>query len=82
MTSVGSFEAKTHLPQLLERVERGESILITRHGKPVAVLSPAPVEEPKGIAQTIKDFKAYSQKQKRSLKGMTAKELIDEGRRL
>lgn len=82
MTSVGSFEAKTHLPQLLERVACGEKIVITRHGKPIALLSPAPVEEPKGVAETIKEFKAFSRRQKRSLKGMSAKELIEEGRRL
>lgn len=42
-SSVGAFEAKTHLSSLLERVERGEEILITRHGRPVArLLPPAP----------------------------------------
>ncbi len=41
MHTVGSYEAMTHLPQLLERVEHGESITITRHGKPVARLVPA-----------------------------------------
>ncbi len=35
-TSVGAYQAKTHLPQLLDRVEGGETITITRHGKPVA----------------------------------------------
>lgn len=39
--SVGAYEAKTHLPQLLDRVEGGETITITRHGKPVAKLVPA-----------------------------------------
>jgi prevent-host-death family protein len=39
--SVGSYEAKTHLPRLLDRVEHGETIVITRHGKPVARLVPA-----------------------------------------
>lgn len=37
---VGAFEAKTHLSQLLDAVEAGERIVITRHGKPVAELSP------------------------------------------
>jgi prevent-host-death family protein len=41
METVGSYEAKTHLPRLLERVERGETIIITRHGKAVARLVPA-----------------------------------------
>jgi len=40
---VGAFEAKTHLSRLLDEVERGASIVITRHGKPVAELRPATV---------------------------------------
>ena len=40
MDSVGAFEAKTHLPRLLDRVARGESVTITRHGRPVARLVP------------------------------------------
>lgn len=41
MDTVGVLEAKTHLSALLERAERGESIAITRHGRPVARLVPA-----------------------------------------
>ena len=40
MERIGSYEAKTHLPQLLDRVARGESLTITRHGRPVARLIP------------------------------------------
>ena len=40
MESVGAYEAKTHLPRLLERVSHGESLTITRHGRPVARLVP------------------------------------------
>lgn len=40
METIGAYEAKTHLPSLLERVARGESLTITRHGKPVACLVP------------------------------------------
>ena len=40
METIGAFEAKTHLPRLLERVARGESLTITKHGKPVARLVP------------------------------------------
>jgi len=41
MTStIGAFEAKTHLAGLLQRVEAGESITITKHGRPVARLVP------------------------------------------
>lgn len=38
--SVGAFEAKTHLSELLQRVERGERVTITKHGRPVAQLVP------------------------------------------
>ena len=40
MTEVGAFEAKNTLGSLLDRVEQGEEIVITRHGKPVARLVP------------------------------------------
>ena len=40
-TSVGAFEAKTHLSELLNRVEQGEHVTITKHGRPVARLVPA-----------------------------------------
>ena len=40
MTTVTAYEAKTHLPRLLRAAERGETVIITRHGKPVAQLGP------------------------------------------
>ena len=44
MDTVGAYEAKTHLAQLLERVAKGETITITKHGVAVAVLAPPPKE--------------------------------------
>ncbi len=38
--TIGAYEAKTRLADLLDRVERGEQIVITRHGKPIARLVP------------------------------------------
>lgn len=40
MPQIGAFEAKNTLGSLLDRVEQGEDIVITRHGKPVARLTP------------------------------------------
>lgn len=40
MREVQASEAKTHLPQLLDAVERGETIVITRHGRAIARLVP------------------------------------------
>jgi prevent-host-death family protein len=81
MRTIGSFEAKTHLPQLLDRVARGEKILITRHGKAAAMLVPAPPEEKKNLKEIIQEFKEYSKKQRRTLGGTSVRELIEEGRR-
>jgi len=52
MNEVGAFEAKNTLGSLLDRVERGEEIVITRHGKPVARLVPDQrlVDEDKSLA--------------------------------
>ncbi len=41
MIEVGAFEAKNKLSALLDRVEQGEEIIITRHGRPVARLIPS-----------------------------------------
>ena len=38
MSSIGAYEAKTHLPRLLDEVEAGASFTITKHGRPVARL--------------------------------------------
>ena len=40
MERIGSTEARAHLPRFLDRVARGESLTITRHGRPVARLVP------------------------------------------
>jgi prevent-host-death family protein len=44
MKHVGIFEAKTHLSALLDEVEKGGEVTITRHGKPVAKLVQATAE--------------------------------------
>lgn len=40
-------EAKNRLPELIRAVEEGEKVIITRHGKPVAQIAPAPPERRK-----------------------------------
>ncbi len=44
MKTVGAFEAKTHLSELLKQAEAGETIVVTRHGQPVAQISPVATE--------------------------------------
>ncbi len=56
MLSVGAYEAKTHLSELLGRVARGERITITKHGHPVAMLVPPPDavrHDPREVIQAI-----------------------------
>jgi len=62
METVGSYKAKIHLPRLLERVERGESITITRHGKPVTRLVPAiPVADQPEVAERLEAMRAFQE---------------------
>ena len=79
MTEVGAYEAKTHLPKLLERVEKGERFVITRHGKPVAELVPVAKRDPDKIRKAIEDLKAFQKDH--SLGGLSVREMITEGRK-
>jgi len=79
MTSVSSHEAKTHLGQLLSRVQQGEKILITRRGEPIAVLAPPPGESP-DVPEVIRQMKALRQGNRLG-DDLTIRELLDEGRR-
>jgi len=45
METIGSLEAKTHFAEILERASKGETIVITRHGKPLAKLVPMPEDQ-------------------------------------
>ncbi|MBW1926761.1 MAG: type II toxin-antitoxin system prevent-host-death family antitoxin [Deltaproteobacteria bacterium] len=78
METVGAYEAKTHLPKLLERVIKGERITITKHGIPVAVLQPPESlrkAEPKRVIAEVRSFRA-----KHRLNGLSLREMIKEGR--
>ncbi len=81
MTSVGSYQAKTHLPDLLERVAHGEKILITRRGKPVALLTQPPEKVTPDVRQVVEDMLAYRDRQKRTTGKQTIRDMIEEGRR-
>jgi prevent-host-death family protein len=58
MAEIGAYEAKTHLGQLLERVEKGERFVITRHGRPVAELIPAEGRHRLTVRQQITELNA------------------------
>lgn len=81
MTTVGSYEAKTHLPQLLVRANRGEKIVITRRGKPVAMLV-APETERPIAGQVVKEMLECRDREGPVLgEDLSVRDLIDAGRR-
>ena len=53
---VQASEAKTHLPRLLGDVERGETIIITRHGRPIAQIVPEASQRQRKIDEAIYDI--------------------------
>lgn len=79
MGEIGAYEAKTHLPRLLERVARGERFTITRHGVPVAMLVPAAQPGARPAAETIAALRAL--RRGKRLGPVKLRTLIDEGRR-
>jgi prevent-host-death family protein len=78
VTTIGAYEAKTHLPRLLDEVSAGASFTITKHGRPVARLSAVGHSE-----GTSADVAAALREARRgvTLGGLTVRELVAEGRR-
>jgi prevent-host-death family protein len=85
MITVGTYEAKTHLPQLIEKVEGGESVMITRHGKPVARIVPVTGTGEAGqrsSQEIVADFRKLRQSVRPARAGGPSnRDLINEGRK-
>jgi prevent-host-death family protein len=79
MKTVGAYEAKTHLPKLLDRVAKGEQILITRHGSPVAIMQPAERSKQVDVAAVIRKMRIF--RKAHQLGGLSVKDMIEDGRR-
>jgi prevent-host-death family protein len=77
-SEIGAYQAKTHLPALLERVARGEQIVITKHGRPIARLVPVGNTDVERRREAIAAMKAS--REGRTL-GVPVKQLINQGRR-
>lgn len=78
--SIGLFEAKTHLSELVARAEQGEEVIITRHNRPVARIVPfiPPSREPAARRAALKALLSTAAKRRLD---MDWKALRDEGRR-
>jgi prevent-host-death family protein len=80
MTTISFYDARTHLSELLDQVAKGKKILITRRGKPAALLSPPPKEAKKDVRQVLQEMKAL---RRGNVLGpdVSIRDLIEEGRR-
>jgi len=82
MTSIGFYEARTRLSELLDQVARGKKILITRRGKPAALLVPPPKEAVQDTRQVVREMLEFRDREGPTLAGKaTIRQLLDEGRR-
>jgi len=82
MNAIGVYDAKTQLPELLDRVSRGERFVITKHGRPVAELVPAGADRAPDIKQIIQQMQDWQEREGPTLRpGLTIHELREEGRR-
>lgn len=79
MITVSSYEAKTHLPELLRKVREGTHIVITRHNHPIAFIVPAEGTKQQTVAETIQALKEF--RQGKNLLGKSIKSMIEEGRK-
>lgn len=79
MKTVGLFEAKQKLSELVERASEGEQIGITRRGKLAAILAPA--RNDVSLKEAFARIEQIRKRVKPLPKGMTIKDLVEEGRR-
>jgi prevent-host-death family protein len=76
---VGAYDAKAHFSELLERVENGEEVTITRHGSPVARL--VPVKKSVTAEERMAAIRRWQESSKGlTLGGLKVRDLINEGR--
>jgi prevent-host-death family protein len=83
MTTLGFYEARTHLSELLDQVAKGKKVLITRRGKPAAVIGPPPRGGHRDVRQVVKQMLAFREGEGPTLSGqLSIRELIEEGGRM
>ena len=79
MTTVGAYNAKTHLAKLLDKVQAGEQVTITRHGRPVARMVPAHPTKVEPTSAVIGALRAF--RKGRKLGRLSMKKMIEKGRK-
>ncbi|MFT4229782.1 MAG: type II toxin-antitoxin system prevent-host-death family antitoxin [Microbacterium sp.] len=77
MNTVSAYEAKTHLSALLERAEAGDAITITKHGRPVARLTP--IGERRRLTEVVDDLRRF--RASLGTETFDIRALVEDGRR-
>ena len=72
MREIQSSDAKAHFTQLLTQVERGETVIITRHGRAIARIVPEAAER----QASVKKFKAEIERFRRTMPRLTLNEIL------
>ena len=79
MMTVGAYEAKTRLAELLDLVQQGEAVTITRHGVPVATLTAAGGVRSRPLTEVFAEMREARRDVR--VPEMSIRDLIEEGRR-
>jgi prevent-host-death family protein len=79
MKTIGAYEAKTRFSELLREVENGETVVVTRHGQPIARISPMDKAEADAAA-AMEEIHRFRREHRPTLRGISIRELIEEGR--
>ena len=77
---IGTFEAKTHFSQIIEKAEQGENFIVTRRGKPVAKIIPFDSEVSMTFKEAVEQLKEFRKLYRGKPGSFNIREAIEEGR--
>jgi prevent-host-death family protein len=72
MTTMGFYEARTHFSELLDLVAKGKKVLVTRRGKPAALIAPPPKADQRDVRQVVQEMLAFRDREGPTLGGQVA----------
>jgi prevent-host-death family protein len=73
---IGAYDAKTHLPRLLQRVQKGERFVITKHGRPIAELVPVTRRDAESVQRAAANLRVLRDELARC--GVRLRDLLQE----
>jgi prevent-host-death family protein len=79
MERIGIYDARAKLSELIERVQAGEEVVLTRHGEPVARLVPEKQRRKRSRAAAVTRIRALARKL--DIRDVDVRKVIEEGRR-